>query len=47
MDLQDSIDLTDGIYVMGVSSFKTYNSVFNETSKNKKIIVFDGLLYWK
>ena len=26
MDLQDSIDLTDGNYVIGVSSFNTYNS---------------------
>ena len=47
MDLQDSIDLTDGNYVIGVSSFNTYNSIFNVTSKNNKIIYFDGLMYWK
>ena len=47
MNLQDSIDLTDGNYVIGVSSFNTYNSIFNVTSKNNKIIYFDGLLYWK
>ena len=47
MDPQDSIDLTDGNYVIGVSSFNTYNSIFNVTSKNNKIIYFDGLMYWK
>ena len=47
MVLQDSIDLTDGNYVIGVSSFNTYNSIFNVTSENNKIIYFDGLLYWK
>ena len=47
MDLQDSIDLTDGIYVIGVSSFNTYNSIFNVTPENNKIIDFDGLMYWK
>ena len=39
--LQDSIDLTDGNYVNGVSSFNTYNSIFNVTSKNSKIIYFN------
>ena len=47
MDLQDSIDLTDGNYVIGVSSFNTYNSIFNVTSENNRIIYFDGLMYWK
>ena len=47
MDLQDSIDLTDGNYVIGVSAFNTYNSIFNVTPENKKIIYFDGLMYWK
>ena len=46
MDLQDSIDLTDGNYITGVSSFNTYNSIFNVTSENNKIIYFDGLMYW-
>ena len=46
MDLQDSIDLTDG-YVIGVTSFNTYNSIFNVTSENNKIIYFDELLYCK
>ena len=38
MDLQDSIDSTDDSYVIGVSSFNIYNSIFNITSKNKKIL---------
>ena len=42
MDLQDSIDLSDGNYVIGVTSFNTYNSIFNITSKNNKIVYFDG-----
>ena len=47
IDLQDSIDLTDGTYVIGVSYFNTYISIFTITSKNNKIIVFEWLLYWK
>ena len=47
MDLQESIDLTYGNYEIGVSSFNPYNSIFNVTSENNKIIFFDGLLYWK
>ena len=46
LDLLDSIDLSDGNYVMGVTSFNTYNSIFNVTSKNNKIVYFDGL-NWK
>ena len=46
LDLLDSIDLSDGNYVMGVTSFNTYNSIFNVTSKNNKIEYFDGL-NWK
>ena len=42
MNLTDSIDLTDGNYVIGVTSFTTYNSFFNITSKNNKIVYFDG-----
>ena len=42
--LEDSIDLSDGNYVMGVTSFNTYNSIFNITSKNNKIIYYDGSL---
>ena len=47
MDFQDSIDLKDGNYVIGISAFNTYNSIFNITSENNKLMVFDGLLYWK
>ena len=47
MDLQESIDLTDGNYEIGVSSFNPYSSFFNVTSENNEIIFFDGLLYWK
>ena len=32
MNLTDSIDLSDGNYVIGVTSFNTYNSIFNVTS---------------
>ena len=46
LDLLDSIDLSDGNYVMGVTSFDTVNSIFNITSKNNKIIYFVGL-NWK
>ena len=46
MDLVDTIDLSDGNYVMGVTSFNTYNSIFNITSKNNKLIYFDGVV-WK
>ena len=44
--LEDSIDLSDGNYIMGVTSFNTYNSIFNITSKNNKIVYYDGLS-WK
>ena len=47
MDLQDSIDLLDGSYVIVVSYFNTYNSIFNFTYRNNKIIYFDGLVFWK
>ena len=40
--LEDSIDLSDGNYVMGVTSFNTYNSIFNITSENNKIVYYDG-----
>ena len=46
MDLQDSIDLTDGKYVIGVSSFNTYNSIFIVTYINNKIIIFNGSFNW-
>ena len=36
LPLEESIDLSDGNYVMGVTSFNTYNSIFNITSKNNK-----------
>ena len=32
---------------MGITSFNTYNSIFNITSKNKKINHFDGSLLSK
>ena len=47
MDLQDSIDLTDGKCVIDVSTFNTYNAIFNVTSENNKLIATEGLLYWK
>ena len=46
MDLLDSIELSYGNYVMGVTSFNTHNSIFNITSKNNKNVFFDGLK-WK
>ena len=42
MPLNQSIDLSDGNYVMGVISFNTYNSIFNITSKNNKLFYYDG-----
>ena len=39
MPLNQSIDLSDGSYVMGVISFNTYNSIFNITSKNNKLFL--------
>ena len=38
LPLEESIDLSDGNYVMGVTSFNTYNSIFNITNKNNKIV---------
>ena len=46
LNLLDSIDFSDGNYVMGVTSFNTFNSIFNITSKNNNIVNFDGL-NWK
>ena len=46
LELLDSIDLSDGNYVIGVPSFNTYNSIFNITSKNNRTIYFDSL-NWK
>ena len=46
LTFQDSIDVSDGNYVMGVTSFNTYNSIFNVNSKNNKIIYFNGI-EWK
>ena len=45
--VRNSIDLTGGNYVVGVSSFNTYISILNVTSENNNIIYFDGLMYWK
>ena len=42
MPLNQSLDLSDGNYVMGVISFNTYNSIFNITSKNNKIFYYNG-----
>ena len=38
LPLEESIDLSDGNYVMGVILFNTYNSIFNITEKNNKIV---------
>ena len=46
MDLLDSYDLSDGNFVIGVTFFNFFNSIFNVTSKNNKIVYFDGL-NWK
>ena len=46
LTFQDSIDVSDGNYVVGVTSFNTYNSIFNVNSKNNKIIYFDTV-EWK
>ena len=42
MPLNQSIDLSDGSYVMGVISFNTYNSIFNITEKNNLLYYNDG-----
>ena len=39
LELLDSIDLSHGNYVLGVTSFNTVNSIFNITSKNNKIML--------
>ena len=47
MNLTDSIDLSDGNYVIGVTSFNTYNSIFNVTSKNNRFIYYDSVMGMK
>ena len=47
MPLNQSIDLSDGNYVMGVISFNTYNSIFNITSKNNKLFTITELWLWE
>ena len=42
MPLNESIDLSDGSYVIGVISFNTYNSIFNITEKNNLLYYNDG-----
>ena len=42
MPLNESIDLNDGNYIMGIVSFNTYNSIFNIASKNNELF----LLWW-
>ena len=39
MPLNQSIDLSDGNYVMGVISFNTYNSIFNITDKKQPALL--------
>ena len=36
LPLEESIDLSDGNYVMGVILFNTYNSIFNITEKKQQ-----------
>ena len=42
MPLNQSIDLSDGNYVMGVISFNTYNSIFNIKEKNNLLYFYDN-----
>ena len=46
LNLVKSIDPTDGNYTMGITSFNTYNSMFNITSANNVIPYFDSLSTW-
>ena len=41
MPLNQSLDLSDGNYVMGEKSFNTYNSIFNITEKNNLLYYHD------
>ena len=43
LTFQDSIDVSDGDYIMGVTSFNTYNSIFIVNSKNNKTVYHDGV----
>ena len=38
--LDESIDLSDGNYSLGVTSFNTYNSLFYVTEKKQQISLF-------
>ena len=39
INFQDRIDVSDVNYVFGVTSFNTYNSIFNINSKINKIVI--------
>ncbi len=47
MYLDESIDVSDGNYVMGVTSLNMYSSIFNITNKNDKLVYNNGTdLLW-